>query len=106
MIINQCDGFSTQCNGNTTECPSLMADDEEFLMDTEEHRRLLGQQNTITYPALQKPSICSGSNCAGLYNVKKDRGCTNYCNKGNDIKKEMSGNDDGLVIIGLEAFIP
>ncbi|KAI3699682.1 hypothetical protein L2E82_44113 [Cichorium intybus] len=82
MIINQCDGFSTQCNGNMTECPSLMADDEEFLMDTEEHRRLLGQQIPIVYPALQKPSICS--KCSGLYDVNKDRGCTNsnYCNKG------------------------
>lgn len=82
-IINLCEGFAiSQCNGTMDECSTLMEEDEEFLMDTEEHRRILTGNTNIIYKSLQKPPICDPKHCEGLYNVRKDRGCVNYCNKG------------------------
>ncbi|KAF5754925.1 putative rapid ALkalinization Factor [Helianthus annuus] len=82
MMINNCHGslsnhYANQCNGTITECHPLVEESEEFLMDTEEHRRLLVEQNVISLGALMADSnpFCSGkNNCAGLYDAKH-RGC-------------------------------
>ncbi|KAI3665813.1 hypothetical protein L6452_44448 [Arctium lappa] len=72
MMINHCHGSPSSsfnykyapdhCNGTLAECPtSLLEEDdggEEFLMDTEEHRRILqGQRRHISTDALQRPPV-------------------------------------------------
>ncbi|KAF5763733.1 putative rapid ALkalinization Factor [Helianthus annuus] len=82
MMMNHCEGslsssrkYADECNGTMAECPMLVEEDEEFLMDTEEHRRILAETNTISYDSLQSANAACGGNCEGLYNVKKVRGC-------------------------------
>ncbi|KAI3665811.1 hypothetical protein L6452_44446 [Arctium lappa] len=86
-MINRCNGFLASsnpfadwCNGTMgAEClTSLVEDDEEFLMDTEEHRRILqGGNNYISYNGLQsqKP-FCNKNGCAGNKLYSPGRKCT------------------------------
>ena len=64
------------------ECTTLLEDAEEFLMDTEEHRRILAQNPFIAGRSLQKGAFCSTNDCPGLFNAKNRRGCVNTCDKG------------------------
>lgn len=78
MMINHCDGYplsskpyANQCNDTTAERPTLLVEEtEDFFMDTEEHRRILVQQNYIGEGALVNNNPACGNNCEGLYNVK------------------------------------
>ncbi|XP_076953926.1 protein RALF-like 19 [Bidens hawaiensis] len=69
IIIKDCHGWTAACNGSTAaECQLLVDEDQEFMMDTEEHRRILaGNGGHITYEALQKNNPACGKNCAGRY---------------------------------------
>ncbi|KAJ0692503.1 putative rapid ALkalinization Factor [Helianthus annuus] len=76
MMMNHCEGslsssrkYADECNGTMAECPTLVEEDEEFLMDTEEHRRILAKTNTlhIVNGALKKnnPACAQNKNCQG-----------------------------------------
>ncbi|KAI3503512.1 hypothetical protein L1887_31955 [Cichorium endivia] len=47
MTINRCDAspssYDNQCNGSVAGCATGLGEDDEFLMDTEEHRRILAK---------------------------------------------------------------
>ena len=88
MMICDCNGSLSllNCNGTMADCPSLVEEedyDQEFLMDTEEHRRILGGQankRTIVYPAARDPSSGVIQNKAGLYlGNNKGRSCVFTC---------------------------
>ncbi|MFS8017112.1 putative rapid ALkalinization Factor [Helianthus anomalus] len=72
MMINQCEGslssskrYADMCNGTMAECPTLVEEAEEFLMDNEEHRRILVDTNTISYDGLKRNNPACGKNCQG-----------------------------------------
>ncbi|GJT49241.1 hypothetical protein Tco_0975398 [Tanacetum coccineum] len=80
MIIKDCDGSMTACNGSTAaECLQLVSveQEEEFMMDTEEHRRILvGKNDHISLNSLEKGKQgCRGTSCAGKYDPA-NRKCT------------------------------
>ncbi|KAL7609530.1 hypothetical protein Lser_V15G12917 [Lactuca serriola] len=90
LSINHCDAstsswdqYADQCNGTVGECPMLVKDDEEFLMDTEEHRRILAQTVKRTLASQNRGNPACGNKCQGAYNVG-NRPCTkgNYCDRG------------------------
>ncbi|GKA96481.1 rapid alkalinization factor [Tanacetum coccineum] len=71
-MIQDCDGYLGTCNGSTAaECKVVFVEEEEeFMMDTEEHRRILARTNGgrhIGYGALQPGNPACGNNCAGRY---------------------------------------
>ncbi|KAI3665812.1 hypothetical protein L6452_44447 [Arctium lappa] len=81
MMINHCHGFPSSsfnykyapdhCNGTLAECPTSLLEEEdsgeEFLMDTEEHRRILqGQKRYISNDGLQRAPVGCGNYCAGF----------------------------------------
>ncbi|PWA56811.1 rapid ALkalinization Factor [Artemisia annua] len=82
-MIKDCDGSLASCNGsNAAECQQVFVEEEEeFMMDTEEHRRILDQTKnsttTITYDALNPGSPACQPNCAGGKYIKP-RGCFTY----------------------------
>ncbi|KAJ0454661.1 hypothetical protein HanIR_Chr15g0742651 [Helianthus annuus] len=101
MMMKHCEGslsssrkYADECNGTMAECPTLVEEDEEFLMDTEEHRRILAGYRKptpkLTYHA-QKPNPVCGKKCPGAYKVNKKRSClkTTYCNRGGGGHKEL-----------------
>ncbi|KAL8234086.1 hypothetical protein R6Q59_020186 [Mikania micrantha] len=71
MMIKHCDGWMAACNDGSTaaECQMLVEEDQEFMMDTEEHRRILaGNSGHLVYGgALQKGNPACGNNCGGRY---------------------------------------
>lgn len=94
MMIHHCNGFlvssnsfsDDQCNGTMgAGCPTLLLEeDEEFLMDTEEHRRILQGQNTLSYNGLQpQQPFCKTNGCSGrkLYNAGRTCTLANGCAK-------------------------
>ncbi|XP_022011263.1 protein RALF-like 32 [Helianthus annuus] len=90
MMMNHCEGslsssrkYADECNGTMAECPTLVEEDEELLMDTEEHRRILAETKKITFEALQSGNAACDGNCEGLYNAKKNNQClkSTYCQK-------------------------
>ncbi|MFS8017116.1 hypothetical protein Hanom_Chr15g01376541 [Helianthus anomalus] len=63
IMINHCEGslssskrYADMCNGTIAECPTLVEEAEEFLMDNEEHRRILDGTNPphLSYDSLEK----------------------------------------------------
>lgn len=74
-----------ECNGTIAQCPTLADhEDQEFLMDSEDHRRILqggSKAGGIGYGALMKNKQACGKNCPGAYKVNPKRAClkTNYC---------------------------
>ncbi|GJY35617.1 RALF-like protein 33 [Tanacetum coccineum] len=70
-MIQDCDGYPATCNGSTAaECEVFVEEEEEFMMDTEEHRRILGRSNGgrhLGYGGLQPGNPACGNNCAGRY---------------------------------------
>ncbi|MFS8017123.1 putative rapid ALkalinization Factor [Helianthus anomalus] len=93
MMMNHCEGslsssrkYADECNDTMAECPTLVEEDEEFLMDTEEHRRILAKTKTlnIVNGALKKNSPACGKNCQGEKNYNAGgRACIAgyYCSK-------------------------
>nr|QBJ05437.1 rapid alkalization factor-like peptide 8 [Taraxacum kok-saghyz] len=78
MMIKDCEAAA--CSGTVAECMVIEGEEQEFLMDTEEHRRILAttNSNSISYGSLQSGSPACGDNCAGeRYNVN-DRQCKMY----------------------------
>ena len=94
MMVSSCNGSLSSlnqyhCNGTVAGCPSLLEEedyDQEFLMDTEEHRRILGDQagkRTIVYPAIRDPSSAVPPVKVGLYlGPNKGRICVFTCDRG------------------------
>ncbi|KAL7607036.1 hypothetical protein Lser_V15G20359 [Lactuca serriola] len=81
MIIQDCDGSMVTCKGNTAaECLVIEDEEQEFLMDTEEHRRILQttNSNSITYGGLQRGNPACGDNCAGEKYDVSGRKCRTY----------------------------
>ncbi|MFS8017117.1 hypothetical protein Hanom_Chr15g01376551 [Helianthus anomalus] len=69
--INHCEGSllsskrcADMCNGTVAKCPTLVEDDEEFLMDTEEHRWILGGKPTghLSYGGLKNTKTACHTN--------------------------------------------
>ncbi|KAJ0450506.1 putative rapid ALkalinization Factor [Helianthus annuus] len=89
MMINHCEGslssskrYADMCNGTMALCPTLVEEAEEFLMDNEEHRRILADTNKISYDALKKSEPACAKNCQGEKNYNAgDRQCLKmyYC---------------------------
>ncbi|KAK1423362.1 hypothetical protein QVD17_18661 [Tagetes erecta] len=84
IMINHCEGsllsskkYANECNGTMAECPTLVDEDDEFLMDNEDHRRILAATRTISYDSLKTNPACGG-NCGGLYNVQNKQCLTTY----------------------------
>ncbi|KAL8234064.1 hypothetical protein R6Q59_020164 [Mikania micrantha] len=79
MMIKHCDGWMAACNDSTTtDCPLLANEEQEFLMDTEEHRRILaGNSNHLSYDSLEAGNPACGNNCGGRYDPA-GRQCKNY----------------------------
>ena len=85
-MINRCNGFlessnpfANQCNGTVgAECPKLLVEEEEeFLMDTEEHRRILLQgQRVYIYGSLDAPNPACDDHCPGVQLYGVHRQCT------------------------------
>ncbi|GJU02530.1 hypothetical protein Tco_1112868 [Tanacetum coccineum] len=77
-IIKDCDGSMTACNGSTAaECLQLVSveQEEEFMMDTEEHRRILGPAaGFFSGVAFQQPNPACDRNCPKLPSFKTDHG--------------------------------
>lgn len=84
-MTNHCDSwdqYADQCNGTVAECRMLVEEDEEFLMDTEEHRRILAQANPkkkLSLDGLDKYNPACGNACTGLYRVNPARPCVGLC---------------------------
>ncbi|KAF5821850.1 hypothetical protein HanRHA438_Chr01g0020271 [Helianthus annuus] len=81
MMIKDCDGWLAACNGSTAaECLVVEVEEQEFMMDTEEHRRILGTSgpHLVYDPVLQRPGkgVC-GINCAGRVTGGNGRTCSN-----------------------------
>ncbi|KVH92637.1 lateral organ boundaries domain-containing protein [Cynara cardunculus var. scolymus] len=81
-MVTDCDGLrgssTAACNGSSlVECRVFEEEAQEFLMDTEEHRRILATTRRIDYSALQRGYTYCGGNCAGKYNVR-GRPCRTY----------------------------
>ncbi|KAI3500663.1 hypothetical protein L1887_36487 [Cichorium endivia] len=82
MMIKDCDGWTAACNGRTTaECQVIKDEEQEFLMDTEEHRRILQETRHLVNPALDPKNPACFNNCTGdqKYNVN-GRQCKTYEN--------------------------
>ncbi|KAI3717021.1 hypothetical protein L1987_68324 [Smallanthus sonchifolius] len=86
MMINHCEAGSLSsskryahvCNGTMAACLTLVEVDEEFLMDSEEHRQILEQTTPhISQLSLEKDNAaCVVPGCNGAYNTKgKGRPC-------------------------------
>ncbi|GJR71729.1 rapid alkalinization factor [Tanacetum coccineum] len=79
MMIKDSDGSMTACNGSTAaECELVhVEEEEEFMMDTEAHRRILvGKNDHISLNSLEKGKQgCRGTSCAGKYDPA-NRKCT------------------------------
>ncbi|KAJ0457536.1 putative rapid ALkalinization Factor [Helianthus annuus] len=70
IMIKDCHGWMAACNGSTAaECRVVEDEEQEFMMDTEEHRRILAGNNNkhLGYGSLQKGSPACGNNCGGRY---------------------------------------
>ncbi|PWA51037.1 rapid ALkalinization Factor [Artemisia annua] len=72
-MIKDSDGSLGSCNGsNGAKCQQvLVEEEEEFMMDTEEHR------GTLAYNALSGGNTACGRNCGGGQYLKS-RGCYTY----------------------------
>ncbi|KAI3500690.1 hypothetical protein L1887_36514 [Cichorium endivia] len=80
-MIRDCDGWMMACNGSTTaECQVIEDEEQEFFMDTEEHRRLLATAKShphLSYDVLKRGVVaCEG--CAGAKKRYTHRGCKTY----------------------------
>ncbi|KAI3784926.1 hypothetical protein L1987_44034 [Smallanthus sonchifolius] len=78
IMIKDCDGWTAACNGSTeAECLALAEEEQEFMMDTEEHKRILAvakkPAGVIGYGSLDAPKPFCGSDCPGTY-----ARCTTY----------------------------
>ncbi|GKE87810.1 rapid alkalinization factor [Tanacetum coccineum] len=82
LMIQDCDGYPATCNGSSAaECKVVFVEEEEeFMMDTEEHRRILAGTNGghIGYGALQPGNPACGNNCAGRRYDRAGRKCKLY----------------------------
>ncbi|KAF5791926.1 hypothetical protein HanRHA438_Chr09g0412151 [Helianthus annuus] len=94
-IIKDTHGSTEACNyGTTAECPVFNEEEQEFLLDTQEHRLVLettysdglnsnGGSNgkRITYKSLNrgKPVACGSTGCSG----KRVNDVARRCKKGN-----------------------
>ncbi|KAK1421979.1 hypothetical protein QVD17_24786 [Tagetes erecta] len=81
MMIKECDGWTAACNGSTAaECQVMVDEEEEFMMDTEEHRRMLAGNGGrhLTYDGLDKGNAACGNNCGGKYAPASGRTCKTY----------------------------
>nr|GFB63014.1 hypothetical protein [Tanacetum cinerariifolium] len=82
-MIKDSDGsLAASCNGsNGAECLQVFVEEEEeFMMDTEEHRRILGQTNKfkgINYKVLTGGNPACGGKCTGAKYINP-RGCFTY----------------------------
>ncbi|KAI3768502.1 hypothetical protein L2E82_19229 [Cichorium intybus] len=79
-MIKDCDGWTAACNGSTTaECPFIKDEEQEFLMDTEEHRRILLANRHLVSGAQNPTTPACFKNCNGnkKYNVR-GRQCKTY----------------------------
>ncbi|KAI3503223.1 hypothetical protein L1887_31662 [Cichorium endivia] len=88
MTINHCDAspssYVDKCNGSVAGCPTLLEEDDEFLMDTEEHRRILAETKKMTLAGLDRNSPACGTHCQGDSNYDaghRQCGKTNYCQR-------------------------
>ncbi|KAK1423361.1 hypothetical protein QVD17_18660 [Tagetes erecta] len=92
IMINHCEGsllsssskkYVDECNDTMAECSTMVEEDEEFLMDSEDHRRILAETRTITYEGLDQTNPACGGNCEGSYNVQHRQCLTTYrCQRG------------------------
>ncbi|KAI3768494.1 hypothetical protein L2E82_19219 [Cichorium intybus] len=79
--IRDCNGSLEACVGSTAaECLVVEDEEQEFLMDTEEHRRILAttNSNSISYGGLQQGNPACGDNCAGEKYDVNGRKCKTY----------------------------
>ncbi|MDG6100310.1 hypothetical protein EXU34_22960 [Alteromonas sp. ZYF713] len=78
-MIKECDGSTAACNGSSAaECQVFVEEEQEFLMDTEEHRRILATttSNSISYHTLkQDKPTCPGGDCSASKYIKGGRTC-------------------------------
>ena len=78
-MIQDCDGYLAACNGSTAaECQVFVEEEEEFMMDTEEHMQILETINggdPVTSAALNRNNPACKNNCPGRY-TGGGRGCT------------------------------
>ncbi|KAJ0956736.1 hypothetical protein HanPSC8_Chr01g0019041 [Helianthus annuus] len=82
MMIKDCDGWLAASNGSTAaECRVVEVEEQEFMMDTEEHRRILGtsRPHLVYDPVLQRPGkgVCR-NDCAGRVTGGDGRTCSTY----------------------------
>ncbi|KAL8234089.1 hypothetical protein R6Q59_020189 [Mikania micrantha] len=80
VVIKNCDGGVAACNDSTAaECRMLVDEEKEFLMDTEEHRRILAgyPPGRLAYKGLEAGNPACGSNCGGRYDPA-GHNCKNY----------------------------
>ncbi|KAI3669945.1 hypothetical protein L6452_41453 [Arctium lappa] len=79
--MKECDRLrlSSSCNGSSlAECQMFAEEEQEFLMATEEHRRILATTTRrLTYVSLERRNTACSKNCVGKYNVK-GRPCRLY----------------------------
>ncbi|KAL8234063.1 hypothetical protein R6Q59_020163 [Mikania micrantha] len=71
LVIKNCDGWVAACNDSTAaECRMPVDEEQEFLMDTEEHRRILAgyPPGRLAYKGLDAGNPACASNCGGRYN--------------------------------------
>ncbi|KAF5766153.1 hypothetical protein HanRHA438_Chr15g0724211 [Helianthus annuus] len=82
MLIKDCDGWMAACNGSTAaECRVVVDEVQEFMMDTEDHRRILeGYNDHLVYgTALEKGKGACGNTCTGrVTGGGKRQKCTLY----------------------------
>ncbi|PWA51035.1 rapid ALkalinization Factor [Artemisia annua] len=80
-MIKDCDCSMTACNGSTTADCQLVSveEEEEFMMDSEEHRRILeAGKDHLSLASLDPHNPACAPNCGGkLVNAGK-RKCTLY----------------------------